>query len=87
MTTSESRMPGEAEGWGGVQLHRMSILDRPRFIRALLPRLPWLKVAASAVYKIWDMQASYDIILECASATDAQPCIELNCWCIHLGIR
>lgn len=64
MTTTKSRFPGEAEGWQAVQLHRMSILDRPRFTRALLPRLPWIKVAASAIYRIWDAQSSYDILLQ-----------------------
>lgn len=64
MTKSESRLPGAAEGWKAVQLHRMSILDRPRFIRALLPRLPLTKVAASAIYRIWDAQTSYDILLQ-----------------------
>lgn len=58
-------MPGEPEGWEAVQLHRISILDRSRFIRALLPRLPWIKVATSAIYRIWDAQASYDILLKC----------------------
>ena len=69
MTTITSKLPGEPEGWKPVELHRMSILDRPRFIRALLPRLPWTKVAASAIYRIWDAQTSYDILLQYVTAT------------------
>jgi hypothetical protein len=57
-------LAGQPDGWQAVELHRMSILDRPRFIRALLPRLAWIKVATSAIYRIWDAQTSYDILLQ-----------------------
>jgi hypothetical protein len=65
MARSESSRGGTNGGTPRLDVHRISILNRARFIRALLPRMPPLKVLQSALYQVWDAYASQDILLQC----------------------
>jgi hypothetical protein len=55
---------------GGLHVHLLPLLDRRKYIRALVPRLPMRSVLRAAALKLWDTQAAHDLILECVT----QPC-------------
>ena len=47
-----------------VALHRLSLLERERFIRAMMWRLPWVKVAWAVWYKLtWREEAMRDVLV------------------------
>lgn len=54
-------------GHAPFEVHRLSLLEVSRYVRALLPRVPPLSVARSAVTRLWDAHASRDLLIQCAS--------------------
>jgi hypothetical protein len=50
-------------------VHHISLLDRSRYIRTMLPRIPVGTMLSALVTQIWDKQKSKDILLSCALQT------------------
>lgn len=60
--------PDQGEvGHTPFEVHRLSLLEVSRYVRALLPRVPPLSVARSAVTRLWDAHASRDLLIQCAT--------------------
>ncbi|CAG9460850.1 unnamed protein product [Pedinophyceae sp. YPF-701] len=59
---------GDAQPEATFVRHRLSLLDRDRFYKALLWKLPKLTVARALVTQIWDGQGSKNIFLDAINA-------------------
>lgn len=69
MTTTVTVMDGTPEHTP-FSVHHISILDRKRFILALLPRLPPSSLGGAAWARVFSgTQAAYDIMLACAPSS------------------
>ena len=49
-------------------MHQLSLLDRCRYVKQLIWRIPPQATVLSLIYQIWDMEASEDILIRCALA-------------------
>lgn len=67
-------MPGEARGHEAFTVHLISVLDRFRFIRTLLPRVELGKVANIVAKQFYDTQRSQDLIIQCAPLPPRRSC-------------
>ena len=66
MQTEEEVLPGEAPGDAPFRIHALSVLNKGRYVRTLLPRLPPQVVMSSLALQLWDSQRGKDQMLECA---------------------
>ena len=58
-------MSGEAQGHDAFTVHLISVLDRFRFVRTLLPRIQLGKIANIVAKQFYDTQRSQDLIIQC----------------------
>ena len=73
--STTERLPGEPAGQVDAQVHNVALLDRARYLIALLPRIPLTSTIAGIVTQVWDAQRSSDIFIECASVLIWQACV------------
>eukprot|EP00892_Ulva_mutabilis_P003668 jgi/Ulvmu1/1673/UM115_0002.1 len=53
----------ESEQHSPFEIHRLSLLERSRYVRAMLMRVPPSTVARSAVTRLWDLHGSRDLLI------------------------
>ena len=78
MQTTQDVLPGTAPGSAPFEIHALSVLDKLRYIRTLLPRMPAQTVVSSLALQLWDAQRGKDMMLECAF-----PCYT-TLWTVHM---
>lgn len=48
-----------------IEVHRLSLLDRKRYVKRLMVQIPPLDAARALVYQVWDMEASEAVLMRC----------------------
>lgn len=66
MEAHEERRPHCESAAEPLTMHYIAVLDRSRYLRMLIPRLPILTVMYALLAQIWDAQLSNDIFIRCA---------------------
>jgi hypothetical protein len=71
LRVTEEVMAGSAPGSGPYTVHLLSVLNRLRFVKTLIPRIPVGTILCIIATQFYDVQRSKDLLIECVPAAAA----------------
>ena len=73
MQAETQQLPGKPAGKKPFRIHSISVLDKSRYIRTLLPRIPFSTMVTALTMQLWDSQQGKDMLIGCV------PCAHRLC--------
>ena len=64
MQSQTEQHPGQAPGRRPFTIHLLSVLDKARYVRTLLPRIPFGTAATALAMQLYDSQRGRDMLVE-----------------------